>query len=126
DRRLHNLLLEFGQPLVAGLRHLRLILNEGCCLIDEPAFLLGGGDQLGRAEILRGRRNCERARKAERDQDRFHGDVPPVVVMLVYPARPTPVSALPRDSHVATPISTASSAVCTRLKAAVFPVLPPS
>src|SRR5262249_14688760 len=83
-------------------------------------------DQLGRAEILCGRRNCERARKAERDQDRFHGDVPPFVVILVYPVRPTLVSALPRDSHVATPISTASSAVCTRLKAAVFPLLPPS
>src|SRR5262245_47252852 len=124
-RRAHHLHLGFGQALVEGLARRLLDLREVGGVMDAPALLPGGGDQLGRAEILCGRRNCERARKAERDQDRFHGDVSPVVVMLIYPARPTLVSALPRDSHVATPISTASRAVCTRLQAAVFRVLPP-
>src|SRR5262249_41697552 len=125
-RSAHHLHLDFGEALVEGLDPLLLALREVRGVVDEPAFLLGGGDELGRTEILRGRRHCKHARKAERGQDRFHGDVPPVVVMLIYPARPTLASALPRDSHVATPISTASSTVCTRLKAAVFPVLPPS
>ena len=34
--------------------------------------------------------------------------------------RVMPVSAAPRDNHCAKPISTPSSAVCTRLKAAVM------
>ena len=32
----------------------------------------------------------------------------------------------PRDNKCATPISTPSKIVCTRLKAAVMPILPPS
>jgi hypothetical protein len=44
-----------------------------------------------------------------------------------HPARPTLASVLlPRDNQPAAPITAASSIVCTRLKAAALPVLPPS
>src|SRR6516162_769939 len=81
----HHLNLDFGEALVEGLDHLLLDLREVRGVVDEPALLLGGGDQLGRTEILRDRRHCEHARKAERGQDRFHGDVPPVVLMRIIP-----------------------------------------
>jgi hypothetical protein len=45
---------------------------------------------------------------------------------LDYPERATLLFVPPLENQAATPISSASSAVCTRLKAAVFPVLPPS
>ena len=60
-------------------------------------------------------------------------DVMPIVLPLLslhhrrHPARPTLlVLSRPLESQVAKPISTASSTVCTRLKAAALPVLPPS
>jgi hypothetical protein len=46
------------------------------------------------------------------------------MVLRDYPERPTLLFVRPLDSQAAKPMSTASRAVCTRLKAAVFPVLP--
>ncbi len=43
-----------------------------------------------------------------------------------YPDRATPPSAAPRDNRFVIVISTASSAICTRLNAAVMPIFPPS
>ena len=60
--RAHHLDPDEGKALVEGLDDLLLHLGEIGGVVDELAFLLGGLDQLGRAEILRlGRPSAERS-----------------------------------------------------------------
>ena len=62
-RGTHHLHLDLGEALVECLDDLLLHLGEICGVVDEPAFLLGGGDQFRRPEILRNRRHRDQASK---------------------------------------------------------------
>ena len=63
-RRAHHLDLDLGKALVEGLDDLLLDLGEIRGVVDQLAFLLGRGDQFGRAEFLR-----LRGRAAQRDAE---------------------------------------------------------
>ena len=130
-RRAHHLDLDLRKTLVEFLDDHLFDLGEIRRVEHQLAFLLGRRDQFGRAEFLGPCRCC-----AQRDAEpRYSGDCgdladdqscadPPL--FLVYPLRTTLPCAVPRESQLAPPMSTPSKTICTRLKAAVLPILPPS
>ena len=137
-RRADHLDLDLGKTLVEFLDHLLLDLGEIRRVEHQLAFGFRRGDQLGRAEIfsLRPRRRTVQ-RDAEPDNADHGGEFGgssrndcPVHSRsspdFIYPVRVTLVCAAPRDSQFAPPMRTPSRTVCTMLKAAVLPRLPPS
>ena len=127
----HHLDLDLGKALVELLDDDLFDLGEIRRVEHQFAFCLRGSNQFGRSEFLRLRGSGRCQPKAGYTGQRGSANEDPSIhrqssLYSCYPVRATLPCAAPRDSQLAPPMRTPSRIVCTMLKAAVLPILPPS